>query len=93
MTIITWILSLALMVYILSLLHPVSRPYMFYSSMAACVLFLYLYAKIGLSHPGVATVGIDESTLTAEQQKRYCLPCRIYRPQGTHHCYYCDICI
>jgi hypothetical protein len=56
------------------------------------IIFLYYYLKVGFSKPGIASSNQapDFSMRTSE---RYCIPCRIIRPMGTQHCYYCDVCI
>ena len=60
--------------------------------MCSMVFYIYSYAKVGLSNPGLAS---STAELLEEEQKnhRFCKPCRIVRPIGTVHCYTCDICI
>lgn len=87
-----WIISVGLLCYIIgSMWGKTYFPFLILSIFMG-ILFLYMYAKIGLSNPGIASV-TDEPDLITRSQERYCIPCRIVRPKGTKHCYYCDICI
>ena len=88
----TWIISVLILAYILNSIWGRTYPPLFVISAASGFIFLYLYAKVGLSNPGIPFV-TDEPDLITRSQERYCTPCKIVRPKGTRHCYYCDICI
>lgn len=88
----TWLGSIGLFVFILSKLVNTSSPWLLVLCVVFAMNFLYYYAKTALSSPGIASSSQQPDLLTRRSQ-RYCVPCRIIRPLGTKHCYFCDVCI
>jgi hypothetical protein len=88
----TWFVSIGLMIYILSSLKETASPTLLGFSIFFSLLFLYYYFKTGFSAPGIASSNIVPD-FSMRSNQRYCVPCRIIRPSGTQHCYYCDVCI
>lgn len=88
-----WVSSLALIVYLLTAMYPLSPNSPFVCSIAASFLYAYVYLKMGLSNPGIASSPVIPDHLNPGDSSKYCVPCKIVRGRGTRHCYYCDVCI